>query len=234
MKVVMRVLLAVAIILLAYVSWRSIQGQVDFDAEVKKRDRAVIQRLVDIRTAQVALRAQSGSYTANFDTLIQFVKDGRIATVVKAGDLTEAQLEDGMTEAKAMQIIRSGNEKAIRDAGLWDETKNAPQLVRDSIYSHAVEVLYPNRRNFSPDSLAVVPYGNGVKFEMGIDSLTTGSGYPIQVFEAKTPYAVYLEDLDKRLVDRKIQEVLDRPGNRYPGMQVGSLEVANNNAGNWE
>lgn len=234
MKVVMRVLLAVAIILLAYVSWRSIQGRVDFDAEVAKRDKAVIQRLVDIRTAQVALRAQSGSYTASFDTLIQFVKDGRIATVVKAGDLTEAQLEAGMTEAKAMQIIRSGNEKAIKDAGLWDETKNAPQLVRDSIYSPASGVLYPNRRNFSADSLAFVPYGNGVKFEMGVDSLITASGYPIQVFEAKTPYSVYLEDLDKRLVDQKIQEVLDRPGNRYPGMQVGSLEVANNNAGNWE
>lgn len=234
MKVVMRVLLAVAIILLAYVSWRSIQGQIDFDAEVKKRDRAVIQRLVDIRTAQVALRAQSGSYTASFDTLIQFVKDGRIATVVKAGDLTEAQLEAGMTEVKAMQIINSGDEKAIKAAGLWDETKNAPQLVRDTIYSPAVQVLYPNRRNFVPDSLAFVPYGNGAKFEMGVDSLITASGYPIQVFEAKTHYSVYLGDLDKRLVDRKIQEVLDRPGNRYPGMQVGSLEVANNNAGNWE
>ena len=234
MKVVMRVLLAVAIILLAYVSWRSIQGQVDFDAEVTKRDRAVIQRLVDIRTAQAALRAQGGSYTASFDTLIHFVKDGRIATVVKAGDLTEAQLEAGMTEAKAMQIIRSGNEKAIKDAGLWDETKNGPQLVRDSIYSPAVEVLYPNRRNFSPDSLAFVPYGNGVKFEMGVDSLITASGYPVQVFEAKTPFTSYLSDLNDKLLDQKIQEVLDRPGKRYPGMQVGSLEVANNNAGNWE
>ena len=234
MKVVMRVLLAVAIILLAYVSWRSIQDTEDFNAEVAKRDRAVIQRLVDIRTAQVALRAQTGSYTAHFDTLIQFVKGGRIATVAKVGDLTEAQLEAGMTEAKAMQIINSKNEKAIRDAGLWDEARNAPQLVRDSIFSPAVEVLYPNRSSFSPDSLAVVPYSNGTKFEMGVDSLITASGYPIQVFEAKTPYTVYLGDLDKKLLDQKIQEVLDRPGNRYPGMQVGSLEVANNNAGNWE
>lgn len=234
MKVVMRVLLAVAIILLAYISWRSIQGQVDFDAEVEKRDQAVIQRLVDIRTAQVALRTQTGSYTASFDTLTLFVKAGRIATVVKAGDLTEAQLEDGMTEAKAMGIINTGDEKAIRKAGLWDETKNAPQLVRDSIFSSAAEVLYPNRRNFNPDSLAFVPHGNGVQFEMGVDSLITASGYPIQVFEAKTPYTAYLNDLNKRMVNQIIQEVLDRPGDRYPGMQVGSLEVANNNAGNWE
>lgn len=234
MKVVMRVLLAVAIILLAYISWRSIQGPIDFNAEVAKRDKAVIQRLVDIRTAQTALRAQTGSYTASFDTLVQFVKGGKIATVVKAGDLTEAQLLDGMTEAKAMKIIKSGNEKAIKDAGLWDAEKNAPQLVRDSIFSPAVEVLYPNRTNFNPDSLGYVPFGRGTKFEIGVDSLITASGYPIQVFEAKTPYTVYLGDLDQRLLNQKIQEVLDRPGNRYPGMQVGSLEAANNNAGNWE
>lgn len=234
MKVVMRVLLVLAIFLLAYISWKSIQGPIDFNAEVERRERAVIQRLVDIRTAQVALRAQEGSYTASFDTLINFVKDGKIATLVKSGDLTEAQLEEGMTEEKAMQIIRTGNERAIRAAGLWDDTKNAPQLVRDTIFSPAVEVLYPNRTNFSIDSLRYVPYGNGAEFEMGVDSLITASGYPIQVFEAKTPYTVYLGDLDKKLLNQKIEEVLNRPGKKYPGLQVGSLEVANNNAGNWE
>ena len=69
---------------------------------------------------------------------------------------------------------------------------------------------------------------------MGVDSLITASGYPIQVFEAKAAYTDYLSDLDKKLLAQKIQEVLDRPGDRFPGMQVGSLEVANNNAGNWE
>ncbi|MEA4916500.1 hypothetical protein [Proteiniphilum sp.] len=234
MKIVIRVLLTIAIILLAYVSWRSIQGPIDFNTEVAKRDRAVIQRLVDIRTAQVALRTQTGSYTASFDTLTHFVKEGRIPTVVKVGDLTEDQLEAGMTEAKAMQIIRSGSEKAIKAAGLWDETKNGPQLVRDSIFSPVIDVLYSNRHNFIPDSLPFVPYGNGTKFEMGVDWLITAAGYPIQVFEAKTPYLVYLGDLNQKLLNQKIQEILDRPGNRYPGMQVGSLDVANNNAGNWE
>lgn len=234
MKVVMRVLLALAIVLLAYVSWKSIQGTEDFNAEVARRDRAVIQRLVDIRTAQVALRAQSGSYTASFDTLTNFVGEGKIATLIKSGDLTEDQLEAGMTEEKAMQIIRTGNESAIKAAGLWDDEKNAPQLVRDSIFSPTVEVLYPNRSNFSIDSLRYVPYGQGTQFEMGVDSLITASGYPIQVFEAKTPYTVYLGDLDQKLLNQKIQEVLDRPGDKYPGMQVGSLEVANNNSGNWE
>ncbi|MDD4776920.1 MAG: hypothetical protein PHV53_01395 [Fermentimonas sp.] len=235
MKVVMRVLLAIAIVLLAWISWKSIQGPIDFNAEVAKRDQAVIQRLMDIRTAQVALRSQTGTYTASFDTLINFVKTGQIATIVRSGDLTESQLESGMTEVKAMEIINTGNEAKIREAGLWDDEMNAPQLVRDSLFSPAVEVLYPNRTNFSADSLMYVPFAPaGTTFQMGVDSLITASGYPIQVFEAKTPYTDYLGDLDKKLLAQKIQEVLDRPGDRFPGMQVGSLVVANNNAGNWE
>ena len=233
MKVVVRVLLVAAIILLAFLCWKSIQGPIDFNAEVKRRDNAVIQRLVDIRTSQVAYRTQKGSYTANFNELADFIKTGKVASVARSGDLTEEQLEAGMTEAKAMSIIRTGDEKAIRAAGLWDESKNAPQLMRDSIYAPAAEVLFPNRK-INPDSLAFVPFGNGTKFEMAVDSLTTASGYPIQVFEAKTPYSAYLNDLDRKLVGQKIQEVLDRPGDRYPGMMVGSLQVANNNAGNWE
>ena len=235
MKVVMRVLLAIAIVLLAYISWKSIQGPIDFIAESERRDRAVIQRLVDIRTAQVALRSQTGSYTASFDTLINFVRDGQIATVARTGELTESQLESGMTEERAMQIINTGNEAEIRSAGLWDDAINAPQLVRDSLFTNAAQVLYPNRPNFSPDSLQYVPFApSGTTFEMGVDSLITASGYPIQVFEAKAPFTSYLSDLDERQLAQKIQEVLDRPGDRYPGMQVGSLEVANNNAGNWE
>lgn len=234
MKVVVRALLALAIVLLAFLCWKSIQGPIQFNSEVEKRDQAVIQRLVDIRTAQVALRNQSGSYTASFDTLANFIKTGKIATLVREGDLTEDQLEKGMTEASAMRIIRGGNEGAIKAAGLWDDARNRPQLVRDSIFSPAVEVLYPNRANFSADSIGIVPYGKGAKFEMGVDSLITASGYPIQVFEAKTPFTSYLSDLDAKLLGQKIQEVLDRPGDRYPGMMVGSLEVANNNAGNWE
>lgn len=233
MKVVVRGLLVAAIILLGYLCWESVQGMERFNKEVVRRDKAVIQRLVDIRTTQVAYRTQKGSYTADFNELANFIKTGKVASMARSGDLTEAQLESGMTEAKAMSIIRTGDEKAIRAAGLWDEHKNAPQLTRDSIFAPATEVLFPNRR-LDPDSLAFVPFGKGVKFEMAVDSLTTASGYPVQVFEAKTPYTVYLGDLDKKLLNQKIQEVLDRPGDRYPGMMVGSLKVANNNAGNWE
>ncbi len=233
MKVVVRVLLVAAIALLIFISWKSIQGPIDFNAEVSIRDKEVIQRLVDIRTSQVAFRNENGTYTDNFEELIKFVKEGKVAQPVKSGDLTESQLEAGMTEEKALEIIRKGNVKAIKDAGLWDDQKDAPQLSRDTIYSPATEALFPNRK-VNIDSLSFIPFGNGAKYQMGVDSITTGSGYSVQVFEAKASFKSYLGDLDKKLLGQKIEEVEGRPGDKYPGMMVGSLKAANNNAGNWE
>ncbi len=235
MKVVVKATLIVAIVLLGFLCWRSIQAPIEFQKEVQKREKAVIQRLVDIRTAQVAYRDQHGKYTASFDTLVDFIKNGKIKTLKREGDLTEEQLESGMTEEKAMQIIRSGNIKAMKNAGLWDEEKNAPQLVRDTISMPALEVLFPNRPDFNPDSLPYVPYANGAKFELRTGTIETASGIPVEVFEAKTPYTVFLGDLDKKLLNQKIEDALNRPGqDNYPGLKVGSLTVANNNAGNWE
>lgn len=234
MKLIIRLTLLIAIVLLGFLCYRSIKGPIDFEKEVKKRDAAVIQRLVDIRTAQTAYRDETGHYTASFDTLIDFVKTGKIATLKKYGDLTEEQMEAGMTEEKAMSIIRSNNEKKIKAEGLWDDANNRPQLVRDSIYSSVIEARYAERKYFTPDSLAYVPFGKGKRFEMKTAELPTASGFTMKVFEAKTPYSVYLSDLDKVQLKQKIKDVEALPGDRYPGLQVGSIETANNNAGNWE
>ncbi len=235
MKVVVKATLVVAIVLLGFLCWKSIQAPIEFQKEVQKREKAVIQRLIDIRTAEVAYREQYGKYTASFDTLVDFIKNGKVKTIRSYGDLTEEQLESGMTEEKAMKIIRSGNEKAIKAAGLWDEKNNQPQLLRDTIYLPAMEVLFANRPDFNPDSLPYIPYSNGLKFELGTGQLQTASGYPIEVFEAKAPYTAYLGDLNKKLLHQKIEDALNRPSeNNYPGLKVGSLTVPNNNAGNWE
>ncbi len=234
MKVLVKVFLVAAIGLLVFLCFKSIQGPIDFDKESKIRNEAVKQRLIDIRTAQVAYRESKGEYTASFDSLINFVKHGKVALLQKQGDLTEEQMEAGMTEAKAMEIINKGNEAAIKKAGLWDEKNNRPQILRDSIFVPVIENRFSDHRNFTPDSLIYVPYGNGAKFEMATDTLTTSSGFTINVFEAKTPFHSYLNDLNKNELNLLIENVKSLPGDKYPGMQVGSITTANNNAGNWE
>ena len=234
MKVLVKVFLVAAIGLLVFLCWKSIQGPIDFNKHREIRDRAVINRLIDIRTAQVAFREIEGAYTANFDSLINFVKNGKVALLEKHGDLTEEQMEAGMTETKAMNIIRSGKVAEIKKAGLWNDETNSPQLARDSIFVSVLENRYANRRNFSPDSLRYVPYGNGAQFELATDTLSTSSGFNINVFEAKTPYITYLGDLNKNELNLLIENVRSLPGERYVGLRVGSITTANNNAGNWE
>ena len=45
------------------------------------------------------------------DTLIKFIKNGQMPVVLKVGTLTDQQLNDGLTEAKAIAIVRKGNQK---------------------------------------------------------------------------------------------------------------------------
>ncbi len=234
MKVLVKVILVAAIGLLVFLCWKSIQGPIDFKKQREIRDKAVIRRLVDIRTAQVAFREIEGAYTANFDSLINFVKNGKVALLEKHGDLTEEQMEAGLNEAKAMEIIRKGNIAEIKKAGLWNDETNSPQLARDSIFVPVIENRYQNRRDFNPDSLRYVPFGNGAQFELATDTLSTSSGFNINVFEAKTPYTTYLSDLNKNELNLLIENVRSLPGDRYVGLRVGSIKTANNNAGNWE
>ncbi len=234
MKVLVKVILVAAIGLLVFLCLKSIQGPIDFNKQSQIRNEAVKQRLIDIRTAQVAYRESKGAYTASFDSLINFVKYGKVALLQKRGELTEEQMENGMTEAKAMSIIRQNNIATIKKEGLWDEKNNRPQLQRDSIFVPVIENRFSNRRNFTADSLIFVPYGEGAKFEMATDTLSTSSGFAINVFEAKTPYRSYLSDLNKNELSLLIENVTSLPGDKYPGMQVGSIKTANNNAGNWE
>ncbi len=234
MKVLVKVILVAAIGLLVFLCWKSIQGPIDFQTQSQIRNEAVKQRLIDIRTAQVAYREIKGEYAASIDSLIDFVKHGEVALLQKRGELTEEQMEAGLTEEEAMKIIREKKEADIKKAGLWDEENDRPQLQRDSIFVPVIQDRYSNRRNFAPDSLKFIPYGKGANFEMATDWITTGSGFTINVFEARAPYKAYLGDLDRNELSLLIENVESLPGDRYAGMKVGSIMTANNNAGNWE
>ena len=209
MRKVFNGLLIVAALLLVYLYIVSIMTPIRFEQERAVREAAVIQSLVDIRKAQIEFRRQNQRYTASFDTLITFVNEGKMAVVLKEGTLTDKQLEEGLTEEQAvkMGIIR-----------------------RDTSFVSVKETLFGN--DFRAESLAEVPFGNSATFEMAAGTVKTGSGLEIQVFEAKTPYSVFLQGLNKQEIINLI--ALTEKLGKFPGLQVGSIEEANNNAGNWE
>ena len=63
---------------------------------------------------------------------------------------------------------------------------------------------------------------------MAAGEVVTGSKLKVKVFEAKAPSKWILRGLDKQMI------INFNDGWDYPGLKVGSLEEANNAAGNWE
>jgi hypothetical protein len=227
MKTIIKVLLFISIILLAYLCIMSVVTPIQFEETKNDREKAIIKRLTEIRKAELEFKDQNGRYTANFDSLINFVKTAKKKMVMKEGSLSDKQLEAGLTEAAAVKIVRRGNAKEIAASGLEN-------FRRDTAYVSLLEAIFPTEYTLETiDQLAVIPYSNNQKFELKVDNgYTNASGIRIPLFEATAHYKTYLFDLDRQEMINAIdvQEQLTR----YPGLKVGSVEEPNNNAGNWE
>lgn len=86
---VIKVVLAVIIVVLAYMIYESIMRPVRFNATLAQREGKVIERLMDLRTSQQFYKRQHNRYTKSFDTLIVFLKTGEIPQVRMIPDPTD-------------------------------------------------------------------------------------------------------------------------------------------------
>ena len=228
MKTVINLVLAACAIGLVYICYGSIMGPINFDETKKAREKEIIARLIDIRKAQQEYRTlHQGAYTDNFDSLIDFVKTAKLPFIMKVGTLTDDQLNNGMTEKKAMDIIN----KAKR-TNKWDEVEKEglQNFRRDTMWVAVMDTIFA--KGFNPDSMKFIPHGNGAQFEMNVRNDTAKSGAPVYLFEVKAPYDTYLSGLDKQeIINLKD---LDSKLGKYSGLMVGSIDTPNNGAGNWE
>lgn len=210
MRTVIQVVLFIVAVVLAYFIIDSIQRPIEFDKERAARYSVTIEKLKDIRKAQLAFREVNGRFTGDWDTLINFVKYDSLRIVRRIGNLTDSMVEKGITERKAMQM------------GL---------IIRDTVRQSVLTSIFGP--NYDVDALKIVPVPDTTAyFTLGATVITTGSGINVPVFEARVHNNVVLRNLDRQLVinlndQRRVQ-------NRYPGLKVGSLTETNNNAGNWE
>ena len=229
MKKVINGILAVCVLALLFISWRSIQDEQDYKAEVRNRESVVKARLLQIRSAEEAYKLQhEGTYCADWSVLIDFVKNGRLPIIMKQGVLSDAQMDKGLTEAKAAAIVNSGDEKAIIENGLQD-------FRRDTVWVSLIDSLY-KEDDFVADSLRYIPFSKGDTFELIACPNTTRSGTIIQVMECNAPDSSFLKGMGKmgdRLIYNRAEEA-DAKG-AYPGLKIGDAgNNWNNNAGNWE
>lgn len=207
MKTVIQIVLSVLIVVLGYLLINSILKPINFNKEQKERYDATIERLMDIRTAQEAYKEVYDKYTGSFDTLINFIETDSFRVIRKTSNYNQ----DSITEAKAI------------DLGLvtMDTIKIS---VKDSLFK---DINYPI------DDIRYAPYTDKTEFEMGTGIVETGSQVEVPVFEVSIRNYILLKDLDKQLAIN-FNERWKELGDGFPGLRVGSLKEATNNAGNWD
>jgi len=213
MKKIFQILLFIAIIALAYLSYQSINKPLEFGKIQEQRYERIIDQLKDIRKAQGAYKEVNGKYTGSFDTLISFIKTDSMPLIKSIGSLTDEQVEAGMTEKEA---VKKGF------------------ITRDTIKISALDTIFG--KEYAIENLKYVPFTKGQhEFKLGAGVFITGSQVKVQVFKARVSNMIIFEDI----FEEYSEEIKELNGNRirlnkYPGLMVGSLEEANNNAGNWE
>lgn len=210
MKTAIQIVLIAIAVIFAFLVFKSIEDPIEFEKAKKERYDATIQKLKDIRKAESAYKDVYGRYTGSWDTLINFIKHDSLRLIRRIGMLTDSMIEAGMNEKMA---IKQG------------------KIIRDTIRVSALDSLFD--KSYPVDKLKYVPVADTVaEFHLGAGIIATGSGIKVPVFEAKAHNNTILINLDRQMVinlnDQK------RTNQKYPGLKVGSLEEANNNAGNWE
>lgn len=208
MRVTLKILLTVAVFVLVYMCYRSIMSPIEFNDEQAKREKAIEQRLIDIRKAQIEYKNVHKVHAKTFEELENFLSKEKLPFLIKEGSLTDEQLESGLTEREAVK-------KGI--------------IKRDTVWIPAVDTILG--KGYDITKLGIVP-GTNKTFEMDTASIKSSSGYTVAVFQASVKYDDYLGDLNKQLLinlNHKAEKL-----KRFPGLCVGSIKEINNNAGNWE
>ena len=177
---------------------------INFENDRNYRYEFVQEKLINIRSAQLAYRENNGQFTDDFDELIRFVKVDSFVLVQKKDTLetyiNEMLLSDNKT------IYR---EEAVRYITLIDTLEKVSVL--DSLFN----------KEYPIDSLAHIPFHAEEKFILQAGVINK-SKIDEPVFEAKAKKEHFLNGLDKTLIKSSAKDLI-----------IGSMTAANLN-GNWQ
>ena len=207
LSILINILLFAVIVFLAWQVVKSIQAPIKFNTEQKARETKVVERLIDIRNAEVLYKNATSLYTNSFDTLIRFCQTAEIPIVKIVPDPTDTTFT---------------------------------RTINDTIgYVKVMDSIKGNRDNFNINDIKWVPFSQPQQhFELEAGTILR-NGINIPVFEARTPYEVYLATPGDAFTEKEWNQRRDNAKaekesiNRYAGMKVGSMEEATTD-GNWE
>lgn len=210
MDKLIKVLVLVVALVLAYLTVQSVLGPVNFDDTQKSRELVLQRQLKKIAAYQEAYEYVHHRY-ASEQELVDFLNNGKVYYVRAEGDYTDDMREKGITEAQAAA------------QGL---------IVRDTIWSSAKDSLLKDGTDVTT-LFNVLDTPSKIKVETGtIEQIIGRDTVDVSVFQATVPFEAYLGDLDKGRLKEKTVAALERK-NGFAGLRIGSLlEVKK--TGNWE
>ena len=207
MKIGIQIVLWLASIFFAYKIYDSINGPIKLNQTKNERYAQVIDRLKDIRKAQIAHKDVKGVFANNFDSLVKFVDEG-IFTLIEKRD------------SSYLEYDRTYRIDMLREVIVIDTLGTVP--VKDSLFSNTDR--YKN--------MAYVPI-QGVQdsmFKINAEVINK-NGYNVPVFEVKVSKNIILFDQDKDLVKQE-NETVSVDGVNGSEIILGSLSNVSTN-GNW-
>ena len=186
--------------------YSSINGPIKFNQIKNDRYTKVIDRLKDIRSAQIAHKDVNGFYANNFDSLVSFIDNG-IFTLIEKRD--SSYLEYNRTYRidmlKEVEIVDTLGFVSVRDS------------------------LFGNTESYK--MMAKVPIaGTDSEFSINADIIDK-NGYQVPVFEVKVRKDIVLFDQNKDLLDQE-NKVISVDGVNGPEIILGSMTDVST-SGNW-
>ena len=132
-----------------------------------------------------------------------------------------------------IDFYNNGKMTVIRSIGSMDDSVAVAQnlVKREAIEIPVRDTLLKNRSNFNVEDLKYIPFTDKDTILMHA-TVKEVSGVDVPLFEAQVPYVKLLNGMDHQLLVNLYYDRVET--DRYPGLQVGSIENPNNNAGNWE
>ena len=207
MKLGIQAALWILSIFFAYKIYDAISGPIKFNEVKNERFAVVIDRLKDIRTAQIAHKDVKGQFSNNFDSLVNFVDEG-IFTLIEKRD------------SSYLQYDRTYRIDMLKEVIVTDTLGFVS--VKDSLF----------KDNDSYKRMAYLPI-NGLEdstFQIKAEIINK-NGYKVPVFEVKISKNVLLYDQNEDLVKQE-NETVSVDGVNGPEIILGSLNKVSTN-GNW-
>ena len=191
---------------LVFAIYNSINAPIEFNKVKNERYLKVIDRLKDIRNAQVAFKSVNGIYSNDFEELVKFVDSAQFTIVQKR-------------DSSYMQYDRVYRIDMLREVIVVDTLGYVS--VKDSLFSNTD----------SYKSMASIPIdGIDEKFKLKADIIDK-NGYNVPVFEVRVSKDLILFDQNKDLITQEKQTV-SVDGVNGPDIVLGSLSDVSTN-GNW-